>query len=83
MLIVLSSVAMLVTMYIMITKLEHQLLPSGCDQFSPSELSWFIFGALVKQGSSLAPSADVARSVTWELGKGLFFFSSVTLPNGL
>ena len=78
MLIVLSSVVMLVTMYIMITKFEHQLLPSGCDQFSPSELSWFIFGALVKQGSSLAPSADVARS-----GKGPFLFSSVTLPNGL
>ena len=59
MLILLSGVLMVATMYLL-------LLPSS-DQFSPTELAWFIYGALLKQGSTLSPSADVARILfgTW------------------
>ena len=57
---------MVVTMYLVISKLEHQLVSGGSDQFSPGQLSWFIFGALVKQGSTLSPSADVSRSMRWD-----------------
>ena len=52
---------MVVTMHLLINKVEYQLLSWESDQFSPGELSWFIFGALVKQGSTLSPRADVAR----------------------
>ena len=59
MLILLSGVLMVATMYLL-------LLPSN-DQFSPADLAWFTYGALLKQGSTLAPSADVARILfgTW------------------
>ena len=60
-LIILSSVLMVATMYLLL------LLLPGPDQFSPGQLAWFIYGALVKQGSTLSPSADVARILfgTW------------------
>ena len=61
MLIIGTSVLMVVIMFVVISKLEHQLVGDS-DQFSAGQLSWFIFGALVKQGSTLSPSADVSRS---------------------
>ena len=60
MLIIGTSVLMVVIMFVVISKLEH--LVGDSDQFSAGQLSWFIFGALVKQGSTLSPSADVSRS---------------------
>ena len=63
-LIVTSSVAMMLTMYVMISLLEHRLLTHHDrpgDHFTLSQLSWFIWSALVKQGSILSPSADVSR----------------------
>ena len=45
----------------------YLLLLPGSDQFTPGQLAWFIYGALLKQGSTLSPSANVARILfgTW------------------
>ena len=65
-----SSVLMMVIMYILISMLENRVLMSSGDDgdyFTTSQLSWFIWSALVKQGSILSPSGDVSRVLfgTW------------------
>ena len=69
-LIVSSSVLMIVIMYILISMLEHRILTTSGDDgdyFTTTQLSWFIWSALVKQGSILSPSGDASRVLfgTW------------------
>jgi len=69
-LIVSSSVLMIVIMYILISMLEYRILTTSGDDgdyFTTTQLSWFIWSALVKQGSILSPSGDASRVLfgTW------------------
>ena len=69
-LIVTSSVLMIVIMYILVSMLENKILMTSGndgDYFTTSQLSWFIWSALVKQGSILSPSGDASRVLfgTW------------------
>ena len=64
-LIISTSILMMIMMYILISIFEYKFLTKSykeADYFSVSQISWFIYSALVKQGSILSPSADVSRS---------------------
>ena len=64
----LSSISMAVLMFLLISKIEINILPNPPPKaMGPLQIVWFIFGALVKQGSPLPPKSDVARILcgTW------------------
>ena len=59
---------MAVLMFLLISKIEINILPHPPPKaMGPLQIVWFIFGALVKQGSPLPPKSDVARILcgTW------------------
>ena len=63
-LIVGSSLLMTAAMFLLISVLDRRLLAhtrAEVDRFSLGQLVWFIWSALVKQGSVLSPSGDVSR----------------------
>ena len=63
-LIVGSSLLMTAAMFLLISVLDRRLLATTRDtgdRFSLGQLVWFIWSALVKQGSVLAPRGDVSR----------------------
>ena len=63
-LIVGSSLLMTAAMFLLISVLDRRLLAhtrDTGDRFSLGQLVWFIWSALVKQGSVLAPRGDVSR----------------------
>ena len=63
-LIVGSSLLMTAAMFLLISVLDRRLRATTRDtgdRFSLGQLVWFIWSALVKQGSVLAPRGDVSR----------------------
>ena len=58
--ILVSSVFMSFIMYVFINIAERQVISDKPDQFSLLQISWFVYGALVKQGSTLAPATDIS-----------------------
>ena len=73
--ILVSSVFMSFIMYVFINIAERQVISDKPDQFSLLQISWFVYGALVKQGSTLAPATDISRIL---FGSWWLFITIVT-----
>ena len=74
--ILVSAVLMSLIMYVFINVFEKKIgVGDSLDKFSLAQLSWFVYGALVKQGSTLAPSSTISRIL---FGSWWLFITIVT-----
>ena len=60
--ILVSAISMSLIMYVFINIIEKKVVVGDYrEKFILVQLSWFVYGALVKQGSTLSPSSNISR----------------------